>query len=238
MRSTSVLIDTPWGVMDVTSAARRAGIGKTTLHYRVKNGCARENMFSVPVRPAKVHCTCEQCGNTFETLPSANRRHGCVRFCSRACRLIATKAKDPADRLRYVIAENDCWVWLGAKDKDGYGQISIKKPRCTTLRAHVVSYEAINGKVPTGLVLDHLCKNPSCINPTHLEPVTNKVNILRGVGRAALNAQKTRCPKGHPYAGGNLYVNPKGQRICRLCNCYAQQRYRQQKKDALRCAAV
>lgn len=92
-----------------------------------------------------------------------------------------------------------------------------------------MSYELTKGPVPEGLILDHLCRNPSCINPDHLEPVTYQVNVLRGIGPCAINATKTHCPQGHAYAGRNLFVNLKGERICRKCSAKHQRQYRLRK---------
>lgn len=84
--------------------------------------------------------------------------------------------------------------------------------------AHRWSYEHYVGPIPAGLHLDHLCRNPKCVNPEHLEPVTIKENLLRGIGPSARNAAKTHCPVGHPYSPENTYINPnQGQRICRSC---------------------
>ena len=84
-----------------------------------------------------------------------------------------------------------CRLWLGPWD-GLYGTIGQKK-------AHRVAYEHIKGPIPEGLVLDHLCRVTICINPNHLEPVTDLMNIRRGMG----NASKTHCPQGHPYDGEN-----------------------------------
>jgi hypothetical protein len=70
-----------------------------------------------------------------------------------------------------------CWEWTGRTDQ-GYGRVSIGGRQ---LRAHRVVYERLVGRVPDGLVLDHLCRNRGCVNPDHLEPVTNEENIRRGV---------------------------------------------------------
>lgn len=81
-----------------------------------------------------------------------------------------------------------------------------------------MSHELHKGPIPEGLVIDHLCRNRGCVNPDHLEAVTQRENILRGEGLAAANARKTHCPKGHPYSGENLYVVPSsGRRQCRIC---------------------
>lgn len=74
----------------------------------------------------------------------------------------------------YIVNETGCWIWQRYKDKNGYGKKTPYK------RAHQFYWEQVNGPVPSGLELDHLCKNPSCVNPTHLEPVTSLENTLRG----------------------------------------------------------
>jgi len=71
----------------------------------------------------------------------------------------------------------ECWIWTGARDEDGYGRVWANG---TTGRAHRVIFEALKGAIPEGLVLDHLCHTPSCVNPDHLEPVTIRENVRRG----------------------------------------------------------
>ena len=110
-----------------------------------------------------------------------------------------------------------CWEWGGARSKAGYGQIR-SGGRGVLLYAHRVAYELARGPIPPGLVIDHLCRNRGCVNPDHLEVVTNGENLLRGDTFAAENARKTHCPYGHPYQGDNLYLTPKhGHRQCRIC---------------------
>lgn len=78
-------------------------------------------------------------------------------------------------------AHPGCWIWLASKTK-GYGALGRRiDGRNVTLQAHRVAYELAVGAIPDGLVLDHLCRNPSCVNPAHLEPVTNAENLRRGV---------------------------------------------------------
>jgi|SRR5579863_806996 len=72
-----------------------------------------------------------------------------------------------------------CWLWMGSCLPFGYGQISQGRG-LNPGRAHVVSYKHFVGLIPEGLVLDHLCRNPSCVNPMHLEPVTRGENVRRG----------------------------------------------------------
>lgn len=118
-------------------------------------------------------------------------------------------------RINYEILNNGCWVWRRHCLKSGYGVwtklINGKRPL-----AHRVMYEQAKGEIPEGLELDHLCRNRACVNPDHLEPVTARVNILRGNGLAAMNAQKTHCNKGHEFTLENVYLY-KGLRHCREC---------------------
>ena len=107
-----------------------------------------------------------------------------------------------------------CWEWQGRrKTKEGYGRIYDGKDIFT----HRYSYEYFREEIPEGLKLDHLCRNPPCVNPDHLEPVTTKENILRGIGLAAVNANKTHCVNGHPFDDVNTYQRPTGGRGCKIC---------------------
>lgn len=83
-------------------------------------------------------------------------------------------------------------------------------------QGHTVAYIEKHGAIPEGMVLDHLCRNRACINPDHLEPVTQRENILRGEGVAAKNAQKTHCKHGHQFTKENTYLY-QGKRLCREC---------------------
>lgn len=105
-----------------------------------------------------------------------------------------------------------CWEWLGAKTKDGHGR--FRTPTSHVL-AHRWAYEHLVAPIPDGLVLDHLCRNTSCVNPDHLEPVTVAENTARGIGPSAENRRKTHCPRGHAYA--DHAVVREGRRRCGVC---------------------
>lgn len=109
-----------------------------------------------------------------------------------------------------------CWLWTGmVHGSGGYGSMSLGyRKRC---RAHRFSYEALVGPIPTGLVIDHLCRNVICVNPMHLEAVTIRVNTLRGIGPFAVKAAKTHCVRGHEFNETNTLVRPKG-RECIACS--------------------
>ncbi|MEV4521473.1 HNH endonuclease [Micromonospora tulbaghiae] len=110
-----------------------------------------------------------------------------------------------------------CWLWTAAKNAYGYGVIGLTGQHRTVL-AHRATYEMFVGPIPDGHDLDHLCRVRHCVSPAHLEPVTRRINLLRGAGETARNAAKTHCPKGHPYSGANLIVRKSGQRYCRTCH--------------------
>lgn len=108
------------------------------------------------------------------------------------------------------IQEQNCWIWTGAKEKGnmGYGKLG---PHV----AHRLVYETLRSRVPKGLELDHLCRNPLCVNPDHLSPVTHRENVLRGISPSAINARKqgcNRCGKAFDHIG------PTGKRRCTQCS--------------------
>lgn len=107
------------------------------------------------------------------------------------------------------VADNGCWEWQGHLTL-GYGRVVIGGGK---QRAHRFAYEYYIGEIPEGLEIDHLCRNTKCVNPDHLEAVTHQENMSRGE-----HSLKTHCPRGHPYSGENLYINPpKYNRKCRTC---------------------
>lgn len=126
-----------------------------------------------------------------------------------------------------------CWIWTGTINNKGYGAI---KRDDKVVGAHRAAYELLVGPIPKGLDLDHLCRNPPCINPSHMEPVTHRENVMRGVGACALNARKTECKHGHSFNDPkNLGINAWG-RFCRECQ---RQRYHEKKlQDAVSSAMI
>ena len=104
-----------------------------------------------------------------------------------------------------------CWEWTAAKHPLGYGNFRVSTDQY--MAAHRFAYELLMGKPPEGLVLDHLCRNSSCVNPDHLEPVTQQENTLRGAGWAGRN----KCPRGHRIGRDGDVVVRDGVRRCRGC---------------------
>lgn len=107
-----------------------------------------------------------------------------------------------------------CHLWTGRRTSTGYGSFSIRKEQ---FLAHRWIYAQTVGAVPDGLVLDHLCRVRHCINPQHLEPVTNEENLRRGAGYGLQNGMRSTCINGHEYTPDNTYTAPDGGIRCRKC---------------------
>jgi hypothetical protein len=107
---------------------------------------------------------------------------------------------------------NYCWDWTASLNDKGYGLFRFNGK---TSKAHRVSYILTFGTIDDTLVIDHLCKNRKCVNPKHLELVSQKENVKRGLSGKVNNSQssKTTCPKGHDYSR----VTNKGYRLCGTC---------------------
>jgi hypothetical protein len=131
---------------------------------------------------------------------------------------------------------DSCWLWAGHETADGYGKFSWNRGyQVITRHVHRVAYELFVGPIPKGLTIDHLCRNKLCVNPDHLEAVTNRENILRSDGITAVHARKKTCIHGHPLEGYNLIIRqmPNGglMRQCRECGHIRTKKYEQKKKQ-------
>lgn len=113
------------------------------------------------------------------------------------------------------IYKHGCWLWLGGKNSYGYGQYHKDGKR---LIAHRYSYERFNGPIPKDLQIDHLCRVRHCVNPEHLQAVSQKENLLRGYGLYAINARKTHCIHGHEFTPENTRISYGTHRNCRECD--------------------
>lgn len=130
-----------------------------------------------------------------------------------------------------VERDDDCWIWTGALVGAGYGHFNQGGEKRMML-AHRWAYEETRGPIPEGLVLDHLCMTKACVNPAHLEPVTQAVNIERNPN--AINktcAEVTHCPRGHEYNETNTRWTGN-KRNCRTCGRIHTANYRARKAVA------
>lgn len=127
-----------------------------------------------------------------------------------------TTSKSHIQRFTEKIHEDarGCWIWDAYVGTNGYGRFSVDNRGAL---AHRWSYEYHISEIPEALVLDHLCRNRSCVNPWHLEPITQRVNIERGLTPVPHNRLKTHCPRGHEYTEENIYRMPNGWRACLDC---------------------
>ncbi len=150
------------------------------------------------------------------------------------------------ERVILPAERNGCWLWNGRLNDGGYGVFG----RFPEKKAYRFSYELFIGPIPAGMEPDHTCHTPDncqggvtcihrrCVNPWHMEPVTHKVNTLRGCAQVAINAKKTECPKGHPLSGANLkldrYRSGRVARRCRVCANAAVAKSTAKKKESRR----
>jgi len=131
-------------------------------------------------------------------------------------RVRGTKPKPWSDRIKErsaVDPDTGCWLW-DHPWADGYGYLNVGSEHdgsARTTGAHRVAYEAFRGSIPEGLHVDHLCDTTSCVNPDHLEVVSQAENNRRAQFR------RTTCSNGHPWDEANTYLRPAGTRECRQC---------------------
>lgn len=140
-----------------------------------------------------------------------------------------TRALSLQDHFWSLVEKADgCWPWKGYVRPDGYGE--FYKTGASERRAHRMAYVLTYGSIPEGLTLDHLCRNPRCVRPDHLEAVTMGVNVLRGNGMSARHARQTHCVHGHPFDEVNTYITSTNARFCRACHRERQVKYQRAKR--------
>ena len=126
--------------------------------------------------------------------------------------------------------ETGCWIWIGAKRECGGG---IWYGVYNHIYAHRIAYELFKGSIPEGFVVDHRCSFGLCVNPDHLDAVSQTENVRRTVerGRNSARTRPTHCPRGHPYAGDNLYLRHGKHASCRTCQRDAMRRLRAKRRQ-------
>lgn len=127
---------------------------------------------------------------------------------------------------QYVVKTATCWLWTGGQSH-GYGNFHLDGRQ---VGAHRFAYAEVHGPIGAALVLDHVCRNKLCVRPSHLQAVSQRINVLRGDVARAL--RENRCVNDHEFTPDNTYVNPKGARVCLICRRASEARYRERRRAA------
>jgi len=138
------------------------------------------------------HHTVSPAPNTDSRRAGSRERHGPTRGLPQALESLISRSED-------------CWLWTGTL-ASGYGQYR-RQP------AHRVIYQLLREQIPDGLELDHICRNTRCVNPSHLEPVTHRENMLR----SPTTQPRSHCKRGHEMSPDNVMVFGDGARRCGTC---------------------
>lgn len=120
-----------------------------------------------------------------------------------------------------VDEETGCHNWPGAVNGDGYG---LLERGGRSMSAHRWYWIQANGDIPEGMKIDHLCRNPRCCNPAHMEVVTNRENVMRGMSPHVIASRENRCMRGHEFTPENTIQKSCGGRQCRECQRVAARR--------------
>jgi len=186
----------------------------------------------------QVELTCEQCGQRFLAPKKVFRTR---RFCTPRCGYAWRTRRSAETALARALARVDkhgpvpdlrpdlgaCWI-SDAAGPQGYPSIYVAG---RAVLVHRLVYEGVNGPIPDGLELDHLCRRPGCVRPSHLEPVTHAENVRRGANRFIAAHRDATCLRGHALGGKNLIViAASGAQRCRTCSNERSRRYQAERR--------
>lgn len=118
-----------------------------------------------------------------------------------------------------------CWLWQGSVINSGYGKTGTGGRQGKDILVHVAMYELHHGPVPTGMDVDHDCRNRLCCNPEHLKPLTRLRNLERGRHPNMVTRRTGICKRGHQIDGENALVGCDGRKRCRACTNMRKRSY-------------
>jgi hypothetical protein len=220
-------------IMQQLSGKIKNGIGSVTSTQlflsNQTNGVSEMTKKIIPSSSKSIKiCSVEDCESTVNAYEMCKkhrrrlRKHGDVFY----------HPPSPEERFWVKVRKTKtCWEWTSATLSSGYGIFSANRK---VHLAHRYSYELLVAPIPEGLYLDHLCRVKHCVNPTHLEPVTNRENVMRGI--TGLFGKRTHCLHGHPFNEANTKIR-KGKlgRICLECKRRNAREYARRKRKEKEC---
>ncbi len=181
-------------------------------------------------------CSVEGCEGAHEARGLCSPHYQRLRRTGRIGRAKVGLADEERLREKFSVSASGCWLWNGPLSSDGYGKFQM---RSRSRIAHRAAYEIIVGPIPAGLELDHLCRVRHCVNPEHLEPVTQAENTRRSDIPWMVVKRSGRCKNGHLLAETGI-KRRRGDRqhiICGECHrAYsrkASRRYRERRSAIL-----
>lgn len=124
---------------------------------------------------------------------------------------------------KYKIIDT-CWVWQGALLNSGYGLFTDEYGKPIT--AHRWAYKHFKGEIPSNCVIDHICRNPACVYPKHLQAISQSDNIKRSL-LVKMRSARTHCKNGHEFTPENtVYIKGQRGRRCAKCLLISKLKYR------------